>query len=72
MNEAPLEMETKTETENDSREIVVDEVFPHAPELLWKTLTTPELMGRWLMVPTGFAPIPGTSLAHSGVVHDGT
>jgi uncharacterized protein YndB with AHSA1/START domain len=28
----------------DSQEIVVDEVFPHAPEVVWKTLTTPELM----------------------------
>lgn len=36
------------------REIVVDEVFPHAAEVVWKTLTTPELMGRWLMEPTGF------------------
>ena len=40
----------------DSREIVVDEVFPHAPGVVWKTLTTPELMGRWLMAPTGFEP----------------
>lgn len=38
----------------DTREIVVDEVMPHAAEVVWKTLTTPELMGRWLMVPTGF------------------
>ena len=39
----------------DSQDIVVDEVFPHAPEVVWKTLTTPELMARWLsMTPTGF------------------
>jgi uncharacterized protein YndB with AHSA1/START domain len=43
----------------DSREIVVDEVFPHAPEVVWKTLTTPELMGRFLMMPTGFEPVKG-------------
>jgi uncharacterized protein YndB with AHSA1/START domain len=43
----------------DTQEIVVDEVFPHAPETIWKTLTTGELMGRWLMAPTGFEPVEG-------------
>lgn len=43
-----------------NQEIVVDEVFPHPPEVIWKTLTTPELMGRWLkMTATGFAPVKG-------------
>lgn len=42
------------------QDIAVDEVFPHAPEVVWKTLTTPELMGRWLsMQPTGFQPTKG-------------
>jgi uncharacterized protein YndB with AHSA1/START domain len=61
----------------DSQEIVVDEVFPHTPEKVWKTLTTPELMGRWLMRPTGFEPSKGkhftyqTTLAGEwdGVIH---
>jgi len=43
----------------DTQEIVVDEVFAHAPETLWKLLTTGELIGRWLMVPTGFEPVEG-------------
>jgi uncharacterized protein YndB with AHSA1/START domain len=44
----------------DTREIVVDEVFPHTPEVVWKTLTIPELMGRWLgMTPSGFEPTEG-------------
>jgi len=44
----------------DSHEIVVDEVFPHTPEVVWKTLTTAELMGRWLgMPPSGFEPVKG-------------
>jgi uncharacterized protein YndB with AHSA1/START domain len=47
-------------TKLDSQAIVVDEVFPHAPEAIWKALTSGELMGRWLMPPTGFAPIEGT------------
>jgi uncharacterized protein YndB with AHSA1/START domain len=45
----------------DTQEIVVDEIFPHAPETIWKTLTNGELMGRWMMAPTGFEPKPGTS-----------
>ena len=62
----------------DSREIVVDEVFPHAREMVWKTLTTPELMGRWLMMmPTGFAPTKGKRFTYQttpagewdGVIH---
>ena len=43
----------------DTQQIVVDEVFPHAPETIWRTLTTGELIGRWLMVPTGFEPVQG-------------
>ena len=50
MNDATLESATQ--------EIVVDEVFPHAPETIWKTLTDGALMARWLgMTPTGFAPV---------------
>lgn len=42
-----------------TRDIVQDEFFPHPPELLWKLLTTSELMGRWMMAPTGFEPVVG-------------
>jgi uncharacterized protein YndB with AHSA1/START domain len=52
MNDAALK--------SDTQDIVVDEVFPHAPETIWKTLTTGELIGRWLMMaPTGFEPVTG-------------
>lgn len=40
MNDAALK--------SDTQDIVVDEVFPHAPEAVWKVLTTGELMNRWL------------------------
>jgi uncharacterized protein YndB with AHSA1/START domain len=43
----------------DTQQIVVDEIFPHAPEAIWKTLTSGELIGRWLMAPTGFEPVQG-------------
>jgi uncharacterized protein YndB with AHSA1/START domain len=51
MNDADLK--------SDTQQIVVDEVFPHGPETLWRTLTTGELIGRWLMAPTGFEPVKG-------------
>ena len=69
MNDAALKYGTQ--------DIVVDEVFPHAPEALWKTLTTGELIGRWLMQPTGFEPVKGNRFtfqtkaagAWDGVIH---
>ena len=61
----------------DTQDIVVDEVFPHAPETVWKALTTGELMDRWLMAPTGFEPVEGKRFtfqtkaggAWDGVIH---
>ena len=60
-----------------TQEIVVDEFFPHAPETIWKLLTTGELIGRWLMAPTGFEPVKGKRFtfqttsagAWDGVIH---
>jgi len=31
------------------RAITVEEVVPHAADIVWKVLTTPELIQRWLM-----------------------
>lgn len=42
-----------------TQQIVVEEVFPHAAETIWLTLTNGTLIGRWLMEPTGFAPVVG-------------
>ncbi len=58
-------------------DIVVEEVFPHAPEKIWKALTNGSLMGRWLMEATGFKPIVGNHFtmkttpagAWDGVIH---
>jgi uncharacterized protein YndB with AHSA1/START domain len=61
-----------------TQDIVVEEVFPHTPETIWKTLTTGELMGRWLMMkPTGFEPVKGARFTYqttpagawNGVIH---
>ena len=43
----------------DTQDIVVDEVFPHSPETIWKTLTSGALMSRWMMVPSGFEAVEG-------------
>ena len=51
MNDAALK--------HNTQDIVVDEVLPHTPETIWKTLTTANLMGRWLMMPAGFEPVEG-------------
>jgi uncharacterized protein YndB with AHSA1/START domain len=50
---------------SDTQDIVVDEVFPHAPETIWKVLTSGELMSRWLrLTPTGFEPVKGTHFTY--------
>ena len=63
---------------SDTQDIVVDEVLPHAPETIWKALTTGELIARWLMMmPTGFEPVKGKRFtfqttpagAWDGVIH---
>ncbi len=69
---------TDTLLKPGTQAIVVDEIFPHAPETIWKTLTTGDLIGRWLkMAPAGFAPVVGTRFtfqttpkaAWDGVIH---
>ena len=59
------------------QEIVVDEIFPHWPETICRALTDAEQIGRWIMVPTGFAAVVGTRFtfqttaagAWDGVIH---
>lgn len=66
-----------TETTTDTRSIVVDEIFPHAPEVIWKALTTAELIGRWIKPPSGFEPVVGNHFTYQttpgggwdGVIH---
>jgi uncharacterized protein YndB with AHSA1/START domain len=53
---------TDAASSSATQDIVVEEVLPHAPETIWKTLTTGELIDRWLMKSTGFEPVEGTPL----------
>jgi uncharacterized protein YndB with AHSA1/START domain len=61
-----------------TQDIVVEEVFPHAPETIWKVLTSGELIRRWLHMPaTGFEPVKGKHFtlqttpagAWDGIIH---
>jgi len=61
----------------DTQQIAVEEFFPHAPQTIWRTLTTGELIGRWMMAPTGFEAVKGQRFtfqtksagAWDGVIH---
>lgn len=56
---------TDETVQTGSREIVVDEVFPHRPEAIWATLVHPDLMARWLkMTPVGFEPMVGNRFTY--------
>ena len=56
---------TDAATLTDTQEIVVDEVFPHTLDVMWKTLTAPGMMGRWLrMEPKGFEAKVGTHFTY--------
>lgn len=55
-----------TEIAGDSRFVEVDQFYAHPPERVWQALTTPDLMTRWLMEPTGFAPVVGTRFSFRG------
>jgi uncharacterized protein YndB with AHSA1/START domain len=61
----------------DTQDIVIDEIFPHAPETIWQALTNGALMSRWIMEPTGFEPVEGKRFtfqtkpagAWDGIIH---
>ncbi|MDH6229926.1 uncharacterized protein YndB with AHSA1/START domain [Mesorhizobium soli] len=50
---------TDIKLKSGTQDIVVQEVFPHAPETIWKALTNGALIARWFMEPSGFEPVVG-------------
>ncbi len=50
----------------DPRVVEIDQFYPHPPERVWRALTTPELMARRLMEPSGFAAVIGTRFTFRG------
>jgi uncharacterized protein YndB with AHSA1/START domain len=55
---------TEAAVQSATQDILVEEIFPHTPEAIWKTLTSGELMGRWLMEPKGFEPVVGNRFTY--------
>lgn len=49
----------KQSIDTDADAIVVDEVFPHSPAVIWTALTSGALIARWLMAPQGFSAVVG-------------
>ncbi len=43
----------------ETQSIIIDEVFPHRPEVLWQALTNGALINRWMMQPQGFEAVVG-------------
>jgi uncharacterized protein YndB with AHSA1/START domain len=71
------DLSVKSTTQATTQAIVLDEVFPHVPEVLWKAITNGDLMSRWMMKPNGFEPVPGNRFtfqttpagAWDGIIH---
>lgn len=49
------------QSQGQTQDIVVDEVFPHPTATIWKALTSAQLIARWLMPPTGFEAVEGNT-----------
>jgi len=47
-----------TETTTETRSVVVEREFAHAPEKVWRALTQPHLIAEWLMK-NDFKPVVG-------------
>jgi len=47
-----------TEPPAETRTVVLERVFPHPPEKLWRALTESPLLAQWLL-PNDFAPVGG-------------
>ena len=52
-------------TATETRSVIIEREFPHAPEKLWRALTQPHLMEEWLMK-NDFKPVVGHSFNLSG------
>ena len=53
-------------TDDDLRTIRVDQYLPYPPQKVWRALTEPDLIARWLMPPTGFRLEVGHAFTFQG------
>lgn len=56
---------TDTTTPWQSEAIAFEFDLPHAPEKVWRALTTPELLAQWLLPSRGFGLAAGTVFTFS-------
>ncbi|WP_341703463.1 SRPBCC domain-containing protein [Ferrovibrio sp.] len=68
----------RTQTQaTQTQAIVIEAMFRHPPQTLWRALTTGTLIARWMMEPAGFAAVVGNRFtfrttpagAWDGVIH---
>jgi uncharacterized protein YndB with AHSA1/START domain len=53
-----MSLESTTNTAETTRTLVIERVFPHPPEKLWRALTESPLVAQWLMK-NDFEPVVG-------------
>jgi uncharacterized protein YndB with AHSA1/START domain len=53
-------MTTTSEGKKGMANIHREAVYPHPRSKVWRALTEPALIEKWLMTPEGFAPVVGT------------
>lgn len=53
-----MTQEAKTNPAEDTRTLVIERVFPHSPEKLWRALTESPLLAQWMMN-NDFEPVVG-------------
>jgi uncharacterized protein YndB with AHSA1/START domain len=60
MTDGSMSNALKTEPAETTRTVVIERVFPHPPEKLWRALTESPLLAQWLMN-NDFVPVVGRS-----------
>lgn len=50
----------------DLTTLELDQFYPHPPAKVWRALTEPDLMARWLMPTTDFEPVVGNRFRMQG------
>lgn len=53
-------------SDDDLRTIRVDQFLPYPPQMVWRALTEPDLIARWLMPPSGFRLEVGHAFTFQG------
>jgi len=57
-NAAAMSSATESSNAAETRTLVVERVFPHPPEKLWRALTESTLLAQWMMN-NDFEPVVG-------------